>query len=77
MVYVPAGKFLMGSTAAQIDAEYALYRNPRFQDDTKKVMQDNEMPQRKIYLDGYWIYKNWRYVKERDGLQIVPVWRGM
>lgn len=24
----------------------------------------------------YWIYKNWRYVKERDKLNIRPFWRG-
>ena len=24
----------------------------------------------------YWIYKNWRYAKERDGLDIMPFWRG-
>lgn len=24
----------------------------------------------------YWIYKNWRYLKERDGLDIKPFWRG-
>lgn len=27
--------------------------------------------------DLYWIYKNWRYVKERDGLNIRPLWRGL
>jgi hypothetical protein len=24
----------------------------------------------------YWIYKNWRYAKERDNLDISPFWRG-
>ncbi len=24
----------------------------------------------------YWIYKNWRYLKERDSLNIKPFWRG-
>jgi hypothetical protein len=24
----------------------------------------------------YWIYKNWRYLKERYGLDIQPFWRG-
>ncbi|MBI5777965.1 MAG: hypothetical protein HZA49_00725 [Planctomycetes bacterium] len=24
----------------------------------------------------YWIYKNWRYIKEREGLEIKPFWRG-
>lgn len=27
--------------------------------------------------EAYWIYKNWRYVKERDGLKIQPFWRGI
>lgn len=25
----------------------------------------------------YWVYKNWRYIKERDGLNISPFWRGV
>ena len=27
--------------------------------------------------EAYWIYKNWRYIKERDGLNILPFWRGI
>lgn len=27
--------------------------------------------------EAYWIYKNWRYIKERDGLAIRPFWRGI
>jgi len=27
--------------------------------------------------EAYWIYKNWRYLKERDGLKIWPFWRGI
>lgn len=27
--------------------------------------------------EAYWIYKNWRYVKDRDGLKIHPFWRGI
>ena len=27
--------------------------------------------------DAYWIYRNWRYLKERDGLKIMPFWRGL
>lgn len=27
--------------------------------------------------EAYWIYKNWRYVKERDRLEILPFWRGI
>jgi len=26
--------------------------------------------------EAYWIYKNWRYIKERDNLAITPFWRG-
>ena len=25
---------------------------------------------------SYWVYKNWRYIKERDGQDIMPFWRG-
>jgi hypothetical protein len=28
-------------------------------------------------FEVYWIYKNWRYVKERDNLQINPFWRAV
>jgi hypothetical protein len=27
--------------------------------------------------EAYWIYKNWRYVKERYGLKLAPFWRGV
>lgn len=27
--------------------------------------------------DAYWIYKNWQYIKKRDGLNIWPFWRGV
>lgn len=27
--------------------------------------------------ESYWIYKNWRYIKERDNLEIMPFWRGV
>lgn len=27
--------------------------------------------------EAYWIYKNWRFLKERDGLNIRPFWRGV
>ncbi len=27
-------------------------------------------------FSSYWVYKNWRYIKERDGLDISPFWRG-
>jgi hypothetical protein len=25
---------------------------------------------------SYWTYKNWRFIKERDGMDISPFWRG-
>ena len=25
----------------------------------------------------YWSYKNWRFIKDRDGLQIMPFWRAV
>jgi hypothetical protein len=27
--------------------------------------------------EAYWIYKNWRYVKEKDRIDIQPFWRGI
>ena len=27
--------------------------------------------------EAYWIYKNWRFLKERKGLAIRPFWRGV
>ncbi|HEV7405061.1 MAG TPA: DUF4339 domain-containing protein [Chthoniobacteraceae bacterium] len=27
--------------------------------------------------EAYWIYRNWRYLNERDGLMIQPFWRGI
>ena len=27
--------------------------------------------------EAYWLYKNWRYLKERDGLNISPFCRGV
>jgi amino acid permease len=27
--------------------------------------------------EAYWISKNWRYIKEREGLKISPFWRGV
>jgi hypothetical protein len=27
-------------------------------------------------FSSYWVYKNWRYIKERDDLDIMPFWRG-
>jgi hypothetical protein len=27
--------------------------------------------------EAYWIYKNWKYIKNREGLYILPFWRGV
>lgn len=28
-------------------------------------------------FNNYWVYKNWKYIKNRDGLDIMPFWRGI
>ena len=57
MVWVPAGEFTMGSTDEQIDA--LLKEIPEDSEFRKwnKVALDAEKPQRKVDLDGYWMYK--------------------
>ena len=63
MVWVPAGTFLMGSTDEQTAA--ALKEWPEdLQSQVAvnllkmgKFSLDAEKPQRKVYLDGYWMYK--------------------
>jgi len=51
MVWAPAGEFLMGSTDADI-ADVVQRR-----DKLRPELFDDEKPQHKVYLDGYWIYK--------------------
>ena len=51
MMWVPAGEFLMGSTDEEIAA--LVKANPKLNANAF----DTEKPQRKVYLDGYWIYK--------------------
>ena len=51
MVWVSAGEFTMGSTAEQIV-------EARSGGSTKAEWFEGEQPQRKVYLDGYWIYRN-------------------
>ena len=53
MVWVPAGEFLMGSTAAEIAAFIERNAMP----ERLKWIIEAEGPQRKVYLDGYWIYR--------------------
>ena len=56
MVYVPAGEFLMGSTDAEMEAAFA-DASAHFTGVKKEWFTDQE-PQRSVYLDAYWIYKN-------------------
>jgi formylglycine-generating enzyme required for sulfatase activity len=52
MIWIPAGEFLMGASEAEVQA--IIDENRGF----KAEWYADEMPQRKVYLDGYWIYKN-------------------
>ncbi len=58
MVWIPAGEFLMGTAEAEVDAW--------LKSDASLNQEDfaDEMPQRKITLDGYWIYKTPVTVKQ-------------
>ena len=56
MVYVPAGPFLMGSTDAEIDSAF-MDANAQLSGVPKEWFT-REAPQRRVYLDGYWTYKN-------------------
>lgn len=29
------------------------------------------------FFEAYWMYKNWKYIKERDELDIMPFWRAL
>ena len=51
MVWVPAGEFLMGST----DEEIARLRKAHSAIKAEHV--GDEKPQRKVYLEGYWMYR--------------------
>lgn len=58
MVWIPPGEFLMGTGEAEVDAwlkSDASLTQAHFAD---------EMPQRKVTLDGYWIYKTPVTVKQ-------------
>lgn len=54
MVWVPAGEFIMGSSAEDIAA--LLKAEPQFAR-AKEAFAD-EKPQHRVYLDGYWMYRN-------------------
>ena len=51
MVYIPAGEFIMGTSDEQIDALLRQFPN------WNRSLFDDEKPQRRVYIDGYWIYK--------------------
>jgi formylglycine-generating enzyme required for sulfatase activity len=56
MVYVPAGKFLMGSTDAQIKDAVAACLAAGFGDSNWNCRDfPDESPQHQVYLDAYWI----------------------
>ncbi len=52
MVWVPDGAFLMGSSEEQIAKVLSGQMN------FEPEWYENERPQHKVYLNGYWIYKN-------------------
>ena len=55
MVWVPAGWFIMGSTDTQItSALNDISKNMRYGEED---YFNAEKPQKKAYLDGYWMYK--------------------
>ncbi len=53
MVYIPEGEFIMGTSDAQIDTLLK-----RDLDNWNLSWFNNEKPQRRVYLDGYWMYKH-------------------
>ena len=52
MVLVPAGEFLMGSTEEEVATWIKFHRNQ------KREWFISEIPQHKVYLDSYYMYKN-------------------
>jgi len=56
MVWIPPGEFVMGSTPAEVSA--ALKGFPeRVCRDIADFLLQAECPQRKVEMDGYWMYK--------------------
>ncbi|MDO8588022.1 MAG: SUMF1/EgtB/PvdO family nonheme iron enzyme [Armatimonadota bacterium] len=72
MVWIPAGQFTMGSRSEQVAA--FLKEHPEW----KAEWFAGEKPQRKVYLDGCWIYKHevtvaqYRRFCEETGRQMPP-----
>lgn len=60
MMWVPVGSFLMGSTQESVDPyikEINAEDAPTWMRHERTVWFRTEVPQRKVYLSGYWIYK--------------------
>lgn len=61
MVWVPAGEFIMGSTDSQTsDALKGMPVTTGDEEESRKpwlFILEAEKPQRKVHLDGYWMYK--------------------
>lgn len=53
MVYVPAGKFQMGSTDEEVDSALALCNE--YYDDCERSWFERELPAHTVALDGFWI----------------------
>jgi sulfatase modifying factor 1 len=56
MVWVPAGEFTMGGMDEETAA--ALKEFPEDSQDFGEFFLNAEKPERKVHLDGYWIYKH-------------------
>ncbi|MDO8586529.1 MAG: formylglycine-generating enzyme family protein [Armatimonadota bacterium] len=54
MMWVPAGEFLMGSSDQEIALAMVLSAPPHRREAERFA---GEKPQRKVYLDGFWMYK--------------------
>ncbi|HUN09647.1 MAG TPA: SUMF1/EgtB/PvdO family nonheme iron enzyme [Aggregatilineales bacterium] len=79
MVYVPAGKFLMGSTPQQVEA--AFQERKKTNKDTKKEWYEDQMPQHEqIIWTGFWLdltpVTNQAYARfvEAGGYQKADYW---
>ncbi len=55
MILIPAGEFIMGTTREQVTVW--LSSNYMNRIDDKRIFFTHELPQRKVYLDAYYIYK--------------------
>jgi len=56
MVYISADEFIMGSSDTEVDSALALC-NKGYGSGCKRFLFENEQPQRKVYLDAFYIDK--------------------